>query len=117
VRGDQRLLWVPLGLAAVFGAFTQLSIVADDPRLVWTFVSVAAALAIGTAVVAWIRRGQPVALQFEIVKAHWIQAAVQSCIYAYWGYHWSEIRAELPLIAAQAIFLYALPPGVRVVAA
>jgi hypothetical protein len=47
------------------------------------------------------------------VRQHYIQACVQLCLFAYWGYWWVQpdgvrpIYAQVPLILAQLVFLYA----------
>ena len=33
---------------------------------------------------------------------------MHSCVFAYWGWYWREVYHELPLIAAQVVFLYVL---------
>lgn len=44
----------------------------------------------------------------EIVRAHYVQAAVQFCIYLYWGWFTPEVAPVAPRIVAQLLFLYAL---------
>ncbi len=41
-------------------------------------------------------------------KAHYVQSAMQLCIYAYWGAYWKEVYRFSPLILAQLAFAYAL---------
>ncbi|HKX45225.1 MAG TPA: hypothetical protein VJP77_00775, partial [Planctomycetota bacterium] len=41
------------------------------------------------------------------VRAHYIQAGVQLCIYAYWGYYWRDVYSAVPLIVSQLFFVYA----------
>jgi TPR repeat protein len=50
------------------------------------------------------------ALQYEFVPmpVHYVQATMQACVYAYWGWYWREVYDQVPLIAAQLAFVYAL---------
>ena len=54
------------------------------------------------------RRGR--VLSYDVVprKVHYVQLAMQSCIYAYWGWYWREVYYFAPLIVAQLAFAYAL---------
>lgn len=52
------------------------------------------------------RTGRPFEFVYVPVKSHYIQAAVQFCIYAYWGWYWRKVYTEMPLILGQIIFLY-----------
>ena len=104
----QRIPAVPLVLAVGLLAFTLLPRVADNPRLLWTFRGAVGLLLAWTALL-WAtarRRGFPIEFVTPL-KSHYIQASVQLCIYAYWGWSWRDVYAEAPLIAAQLVFLYA----------
>jgi TPR repeat protein len=80
----------------------------SDPHLAWTFVGVAAGLGIWQW--ALFRRFGPKtpapAWEFVAVRAHYVQALVQLSIYAYWGWYWRNVYAEVPLILAQIAFFY-----------
>lgn len=54
------------------------------------------------------RTGRVFAIQYFPVKAHYVQAFVQSAILIYWAFYWSSVVIELPLIVSQVIFFYAL---------
>src|SRR5262245_46245809 len=41
-------------------------------------------------------------------RVHWVQASMQGCVYAYWGWYWPEVYGHVPLIAAQLLFAYGL---------
>jgi TPR repeat protein len=100
----------PLVLIALFSTFTFFPPVRTNPRLVWAFVAAAAVLCAWTAILWTKTRRSGVDLLGElapVVKSHCIQASVQLCIYAYWGYYWRNVYAEAPLILAQFVFLYA----------
>jgi TPR repeat protein len=53
------------------------------------------------------RRGGSIRYEFVPVKAHYVQLAMHSAIYVYWGLYWSRVYYYLPLLAIQVIFLYA----------
>jgi TPR repeat protein len=100
---------LPLAGTAIFCALTLVPPVRSNERLTWTFLGVGAALFAWCAML-WMRqrRGGP-SLCVELappVKSHYIQASVQLCIYAYWGYYWRKVYSEAPLIASQLLFLY-----------
>lgn len=106
----QRAPLVPLLLSALLLLFTRFAAVGDDPELRVTFFGAAGALALWSCGL-WIRfrragrifRIEPLAP----LKSHYVQATVQSCIYAYWGWYWGEVYSQVPLILAQLVFLYA----------
>jgi Sel1 repeat-containing protein len=54
------------------------------------------------------RTGRALHYEFVPVRVHYVQAAMQGCIYAYWGWYWREVYDHIPLIAAQLAFVYAL---------
>src|SRR6185295_17598784 len=89
-----------LALTALFGAFVLVPRVRDTPSLVTTFAGVAVFLAAWT-LALWIRSkrtGRRFAIELvPPAKAHYIQSAVQLTFYAYWGWYWREVYAELPL--------------------
>ncbi|HZL99381.1 MAG TPA: RnfABCDGE type electron transport complex subunit D [Planctomycetota bacterium] len=110
IRTWQRGPGLPWTLAAVFVAMALLPRVSGNPRLLWSFIGVAAFLAAWTAVLALKARGLPQCFKVEFarpIKQHYIQSTVQSLVYVYWGWYWREVYAQLPLFIAQLLFLYA----------
>lgn len=100
----------PVALAAVLFAFVLTPPVRDNPRLVWAFAGVSGAVLVWS-LILWAvagRRGRVFRVQYLPVKAHFVQAGVQTCILLYWGWYWREVYTELPLIVAQAVYFYAL---------
>ena len=97
-------------LATVFLGFLLAPLVRDQPTLRWTFAGIGAFLFLWSVALWWFarRRGRALATEFVPVKSHWVQAAVQFSIVLYWGWFWPRVYLELPLVAAQVIFLYAL---------
>lgn len=109
-----RLGWLPLLLALALGAFTLLSRVRRDEHLVWTFATVALALAAWFVVLRVHARSAGRSLDAEVVppvRQHYIQAAVQLVLYTWWGSAWvvdgvHPIFDQAPLILAQLVYLY-----------
>jgi hypothetical protein len=105
----QRVPVLPFSLTALFLAFLAFPRVHDHPPLVASFLGVAAVLAVWTAIL-WIgskRWTQCFRIErAQILKQHYIQATVQTCVYAYWGWYWRPVYAEIPLFLAQIVFLY-----------
>ena len=101
---------VPLALAAALLGLLLFPRVRDNPRLVWTFLGLSAALS-AWAGILWARarrRGLVFLLEYVPVPSHYVQAAVQLSILAYWGWFVPTVPAEAALILAQVVYLYAL---------
>jgi TPR repeat protein len=49
-------------------------------------------------------------LRYRLVPrpVHYVQLAMHTSIYLYWGWYWREVYHYAPLIAAQIVFVYAL---------
>lgn len=50
-------------------------------------------------------------LRYELAvpsSVHYVQATMQLCIYAYWGWYWREVYHYMPLIGVQLVFAYVL---------
>jgi hypothetical protein len=58
--------------------------------------------------VLWLRQSKPLTVAFKPIASHYVQAAVQSCIYVYWGWYWRPVYEHVPLIVAQLAFVYGL---------
>jgi len=101
---------LPLGLAALFLAFEALPRVRANPNLRTTILGVAGFVVAWT-LVLWTRRKRfPQCFRIErapLLRSHYVQATVQTAIYAYWGWYWRDVYAEIPLILSQLVFLYA----------
>jgi hypothetical protein len=46
------------------------------------------------------RSGRKLTYEFVPVKVHYVQMAMHSSIYAYWGWYWREVYYHIPLILA-----------------
>jgi hypothetical protein len=52
--------------------------------------------------------GRALSYQFVGRQVHYVQLAMQASLYAYWGWYWSAVYREIPLIIVQVFFVYAL---------
>jgi len=109
-RGTRTALALPLVLTGVFLALGLVSRARSNPHLAWTYAGVAAVL-LGWQLVLYLRPARKpagFAWEFVAVRSHYVQALVQSTIYAYWGWYWRNVYAEVPLILSQVAFFYIL---------
>lgn len=85
------------------------SLRAND-RLVASFFGVAGLLALWQTLL-WagaVRSARSLTISFVPVKSHYIQACVQTVIMLYWGWFAPDVYRQVPLIAAQIVFVYIL---------
>src|SRR3989442_1508135 len=54
------------------------------------------------------RRKRAITCEWHPIRAHYLQLAMHSSIYAYWGWYWRHVYHYIPLLIAQLIFGYAL---------
>ncbi|MGP1345439.1 MAG: hypothetical protein ACTS3F_02055 [Phycisphaerales bacterium] len=102
----------PIPTLALTGALLALAVlprIHTNPALLITFIVVAAALGAWHAVIARLASRsaipRPAITLVRPLPTHLVQACVQTALYAYWGWFFTEIYAQIPLIIAQAIFL------------
>lgn len=106
----ERVPWAPMLAAICLLSWLVVPRVAENPRLVATFVGVSGALLLWSAIL-WIRgraTGRAFRITYTPVSSHYVQASVQLCVYLYWGWYWPNVYAQAPLILAQIVYLYAL---------
>src|SRR5690349_3082590 len=89
-------------------AFVALPWVRANPRLAGSIWGAA-----GFLLVFWLVLRKRVAangriLQYDVVPrpAHYVQFAMHTSIYVYWGWYWREVYHYAPLIVAQIVFVY-----------
>jgi hypothetical protein len=104
----------PFGLAAIFpvalAAMAFLPRVRQNDHLFAAVLGSAAAL---MALLIWVwvstaRTGRTLHFAVSASPTHYVQMAMHSSIYAYWGWYWPEVYSHIPLILAQVIFVYGL---------
>src|SRR5438874_2996734 len=90
----------------LFGLIDQ---VRANPRLFWSFMGAVAVLLAWSAVLfpsAW-RRRRTLTLEFVPRPQHYLQACLQTAIFAYWGWYWRQVYDSYYLVIAQLVFAYA----------
>ena len=104
-----RALCLPLVFTLGLVALGLLDSVRQNPRLQWSLLGAAAALAAWNAVlyVSALRTGRTLTLEIVPRKQHYIQACAQGSVLLYWGWYWREVYDSAHLIAAQLVFAYA----------
>ena len=104
----------PLTLASLatllLAGLTFLPRIRANPRLTASFLAAAAVLFVLQllARLQVARSGRQLRYELNPVRVHYVQATMQACIYAYWGWYWREVYGHVPLIAGQLLFAYAL---------
>ncbi len=110
--GRNRIGALPLAflLTLVFIGFSFLPPVSENPSLAHAFWEAGAVLLVFLYLLrrAVARQGRTLTYRFLPVKVHYVQMAMHSCIYAYWGWYWREVYHHIPLIVAQIVFVYVL---------
>jgi hypothetical protein len=104
-------LLLPVALAIVVFALSWVPRIHDNTVLALSFRGASLALLAFAAGLFWhlSREGVLASRTIEVVlrKQHYIQAAVQFSVYAYWGYYWRPVYDYAWLIVAQLAFAYA----------
>lgn len=94
---------VALILLSALSATFLVPRVQASPGLQWAFGGAIFMLA-GWVGLLW-KANKALSVQIWLRKPHYIQGGVQLGVYLYWGLHWPQVAAQLPLIAAQVVFL------------
>lgn len=72
------------------------------------FVGWGAAAVVG---VLWLHRrdrraGRRLEVEPRIRTPHWVQLLMHTAVFAYWGWYWEQVAAQVPLLLAQVVFAY-----------
>ncbi|MCA9547851.1 MAG: hypothetical protein KC613_25780, partial [Myxococcales bacterium] len=107
----QRL--VLLGFFGIYGGFLALPRVQATPGLFWAIAGTWLGFAVwlGALALGARRRGQTLGMQFMPRKPHLVQIVMHSSVFAYWGWYWENVYAQVPLIIAQVFFAYLVDVG------
>src|SRR5262245_52623858 len=84
---------VPLVFVFGLALFGLLDRVRANPRLFWSFMGAVAVLLTWSAVLflsAW-RQGRKLTIEFVPRPQHYLQACLQTAIFAYWGWYWPQV--------------------------
>ena len=100
---------MPLAFTLGLASFGFLDSVMENPRLLWSFLSAAAALLAWSAVLfgSALRKGRTLTMEIALRKQHWVQACAHSLIFLYWGWYWRPVYDYAYLIGAQLALAYA----------
>ena len=106
---DLGYLNIPTIFIAVLAALAMVPSVWASPSLRWSVLGAAGVLFVadGLLYVSARSRRRTLELEFVARRPHYLQAILQSIIYAYWGYHYRLVYDQIPLMAAQLAFAYA----------
>ena len=95
----------PLVLTLLLAALCLLPRIRENTLLMWSIagasVFLLAWLIVLTRLVA--RRGSSPAIRIVLLKTHYVQAILQSCVFLYWGWYWRPVYDFAALIAAQIV--------------
>lgn len=110
VRGGLDPLWMPLLPIACLAAFSALPWVRANPRLAGSIWGAAGALLVFALLLRRKVARSGRVLTYDVVPrpVHYVQLAMHTSIYVYWGWYWREVYHYAPLIVAQIAFVYAL---------
>ena len=104
----------PLALAGcltgLLAGFTLIPWVSANPRLSGSIWAAAGVLTVMLLAVRYraARSGRVLSYTVGPKPAHYVQLAMHTSIYLYWGWYWREVYHYAPLIVAQIVFVYAL---------
>ena len=99
---------VPLALTVGFVLLSFVPRVQGNATLIWSFWAAAAVLLVWQAALFLHVRRQFAGRSFrvELRLQHYLQAALQVILLAYWGWYWRPIYDMVGLMAAQLAFAY-----------
>jgi hypothetical protein len=100
---------IPLGLTGALLLVSLVPRVQSHPVLSRSFWGAVAALLAWQAALFLLRRGQTDRPGLDVVMRpqHYVQAAVQLSVFAYWGWYWRPVYDHAWLLAGQLLFAYA----------
>ena len=104
-----RVFGVPAGLALALLLLSAVPRIQAHAVLALSFQGASAALLAwqGALFVRCRRRGAWPELDVALRPQHYVQAAVQLAVFAYWGWYWRPVYDHAWLLAGQLVFAYA----------
>jgi hypothetical protein len=101
---------LPLFPIAIVASLSLLPWVRTNPRLAGSIWGAVGALLIFLFLLhrSVARRGRVLTYEVAPRPVHYVQMAMHSSIYLYWGWYWREVYHYAPLIVAQIAYVYAL---------
>ncbi len=103
----RKVLWLPVGFAVLLACLTFTPAVRDEAALRVALFGAAAVLVMATGLLAAMATNRALRFVFTPRVQHYLQAATQVSIFAYWGWYSPAVYDALPLIVAQVCFAYA----------
>ncbi len=109
VTASGSVFGIPLGLALALLLVSIVPRVGAHAVLAQSFQGAAAVLLAWQAVLFLLRRREPAWPEIDTVlrPQHYVQAAVQLSVFAYWGWYWRPVYDHAWLLAGQLLFAYA----------
>ncbi len=106
---SRRVFYVPLSLTLGLALLSFVPRVQQNVTLTRSFWGAAAVLLAWQLVLFLRLRDESAGRSFQTVlrPQHYLQAAVQVAVFAYWGYYWRPVYDFAWLLAAQLVFAYA----------
>lgn len=103
-------LWAALVPTTLLACFCLLDRINSSPHLLEAFGGAAGALIVFFLLLyrQVVRTGRTLTFEFVPRPVHYVQFAMHSAVYLYWGWYWREVYHDVSLIAAQIVFAYAL---------
>ena len=104
-----RVFGIPLALALALLPISLVPRIQTHPVLAQSFWGAAAALLAWQAALFLLRRREAAGPAIDTVlrPQHYVQAAVQLSVFAYWGWYWRPVYDHAWLLAGQLLFAYA----------
>ena len=104
----QRPIWFPLLFNLCLGLTSLAPRVQTNTVLLWSFWLAVLVLTVWQIVLWWgsRRKSHWGLLSLELRPQHYLQAALQFAVFAYWGYYWRPVYDQAWLLLAQVAFAY-----------
>jgi hypothetical protein len=108
--GSAGPLWGVLVPIVLLAGFCLLDRINSSPHLLEAFGGAVAVLLVFLLLLyrQVMRTGRTLTFEFVPRPVHYVQFAMHTSVYLYWGWYWREVYHDVSLIAAQIVFAYAL---------